>query len=395
MTTAGIIAEFNPLHRGHAFLIEKLKQSGAESVAVVMSGDFVQRGDAAVLSRWARAKQALACGADLVVELPLPWAMSGAEHFALGGVAVLEALGAEAVGFGSECGDLEQLRRAQQALASPLLRSAIREALKEGCTFAAARQRAVGGLFGEETAALLRAPNNILGVEYLKAVEELKADLSAYTIPRSGAEHASEHAKSGNASSAAIRKLLKCGKDVSSLLPPGAYNVLKDEIACGRAPADLDRLGRGILAVLRKMNREEFSRLPDVSEGLENRIYAAVRTAGSLSDLYFSAKSKRYTLARIRRIVLSAFLGMDAECAAGTPPYLRVLGVGPQGPGILKKAKQKALLPIVGRYADTASLGARARRTFDLESRAADLYALCMPKPAPCGLERSGKIVVA
>ena len=136
MVTAGIIAEYNPLHRGHAFLIEELKRRGADGI---LSGNFVQRGDAAVLSKWARTKQALACGADLVLELPLPWAVSGAEHFALGGIAVLAALGADSVGFGSECGDLKQLQKAREALASPLLHSAMEEALQGGRTFAAAR----------------------------------------------------------------------------------------------------------------------------------------------------------------------------------------------------------------------------------------------------------------
>ena len=395
MVTAGIIAEYNPLHRGHAFLIEELKRRGADGIAVVLSGNFVQRGDAAVLSKWARTKQALACGADLVLELPLPWAVSGAEHFALGGIAVLAALGADSVGFGSECGDLKQLQKAREALASPLLHSAMEEALQSGRTFAAARQKAVGSLFGEQTAALLREPNNVLGIEYLKAIETLKANLSPFTVRRIATEHGSGLARGENASSAAIRKLLERGKDVSPFLSPDAYRILKDEMACGRAPADLNRLERGILASLRKMSRKDFSLLPDISEGLENRIYASARTAGSLSELYFSAKSKRYTLARIRRIVLSAFLGMDASYGAGTPPYLRVLGIGPRGPEILKKAKKKALLPIVGRHADVVPLGTGARRIFALESRATDLYALCMPKPASCGLEQTSKIVVS
>lgn len=394
MTFAGVIAEYNPLHNGHALLIRDMRRLGADAVAVVMSGNFVQRGEPAILSKWARARQALACGADLVAELPLPWAVAGAERFALGGVSLLTALGADVIGFGSECGDLAKLQQAQAALASGELHNAMRALLSKGTTFAAARQQAVESLFGRETAALLREPNNVLGIEYLKAIERLKSGIKPVTVRR---ENACIHTgESGELplTSSAVRAMMRAGTDVAEFLPEAAYRILAAEAAAGRAPADLSHLGRGPLAILRGMDRNAFACLPDISEGLENRLFAAVQKAGSIPELLRLVKTKRYPMARIRRIILSALLGIRASDAAGTPPYLRVLGIGANGPGILRRAEERKLLPIVSRSAEPDRLGGRAAELFRLENRAADFYALCMPSPGPCGLDRSTKLVL-
>ena len=184
------------------------------------------------------------------------------------------------------------------------------------------------------------------------------------------------------------------GEDFSKYVPEPSYQVAREETAAGRAPANFAFLDRGVLANLRRMDREKFSRLPDISEGLENRIFTAVQKAGSLPELFQSAKTKRYPMARIRRIVLSAFLGIEASDSYGTPPYLRILGIGQNGAEILQRAKQKSLLPIVSRYSKTASLDGRAAKIMELENCAADLYALCMPHAGPCGRDRCTKLVV-
>ncbi|QAT49799.1 HIGH nucleotidyl transferase [Caproiciproducens sp. NJN-50] len=393
MLSAGIICEYNPFHLGHSYLIRRLREYGATHIVAVMSGNFVQRGDAAILSKPARALQALLCGADLVVELPLPWAVSGAERFALGGVSLLDAIGVDLIGFGSECGSVERLKEASLALSSPSLREAMRQSLAKGSTFAAARQRAVEQLYGMKTAELLRDPNNILGIEYLKAVGRIGSGIAPVTVQRYGSAHGGESGSGPYASSGQIRNMLQNGRDCSALMPPAAFSVLQEEIRLERAPASLFRAERAILAQLRRMTRHDFALLPDISEGLENRILNAVRQAAGLEDLYFLAKTKRYPLARIRRIVLSAFLGLKAGSASGFPPYIRVLGIGERGPEILQKAKAAAKLPIVSRPADLNALGDRAREIADLENRAADLYALCLPKVAPCGLDRTEKII--
>ena len=392
MLTVGIISEYNPFHRGHAYLIDRLRAEGATHVAVVMSGNFVQRGEAAALRKRARAKQALLCGADLVAELPLPWSVAGAERFALGGIALLDALGADAVGFGSECGSIDRLKCASAALSSPLLREAMRAELQRGATFAAARQSAVERLFGAETAGLLRDPNNILGIEYLRAIERLGSHLAPVTVRRIGSAH--DAAGDGVFCSAKqLRSLLKSGGDCSGLLNDTAYDVLPEDLAAGSATAELLLAERAVLAKLRCMAEAEFAALPDLSEGLENRVLGAVRRATGLDELYALIKTKRYPLARIRRIVLSAFLGLKASDASGTPPYLRILGLGERGPEILRNAQKAGKLPVVSRASELSVLNGRAGEIAALESRAADLYALCLPNPAPCGLDQTEKLI--
>ena len=395
MVVAGIVAEYNPFHFGHLRLINSLKSAGATHIAVVMSGNFVQRGEPALLSKWARAKQAVLCGADLVVELPLPWSVAGAEKFAFGGISVLNSLGADAVGFGSECGDISKLQFASEALFSSSLHEKIRKELNAGTTFAAARQSAVEGLFGKDTADLLRHPNNILGIEYLKAIKKLGSNIKPITIKRTGAAHDAVGPNFGTPSSLMIRQMAKNNSGYEKYMPESAYTILRHEIETGHAPASLSFIERGILAKLRMMQKSDFLNLPDISEGLENRVYASVRRASTLDELYSLVKTKRYTHARIRRIILSAFLGINSSISAGAPPYIRVLGIGKNGAGILRKTKNGSALPVVTRYSDIRKLGKRAADTLELESRATDIFALCLPKAAHCGLDMTAKIITA
>ena len=189
MFLAGIISEYNPFHYGHAALIKKTRQNGATHIVAVMSGNFVQRGEPAVLSKWARTRQALENGVDLVVELPLPWALSGAEKFALGGVSLLDAMGTDIISFGSETGDIKSLKKAADILQSRSFSEAIKKELKNGNTFAKARQNAVLSLFDSKTAELLSSPNNILGIEYIKSIDKLKSKIEPFTTKRVGAAH--------------------------------------------------------------------------------------------------------------------------------------------------------------------------------------------------------------
>lgn len=393
MVLAGIISEFNPFHSGHAFLVGQARRNGATHVAAVMSGNFVQRGDAAVLSKWARTRQALLCGVDLVVELPLPWATAGAEKFAWGGVSLLNALDADVIAFGSECGSVPRLEQAAEALSSPRLGTAMRGALESGAAFASARQEALRSLFGDETADLFRDPNNILAIEYLKAMRKSGSKLSPFTVKREGAPHDSGAENGRFASSARIRALLENGGDCSSFLPGGAGEILRAETEAGRAPASLLRAERAVLAKLRGMDAESFAALPDVSEGLENRLRKAVRKAGTLEELYGLVKTKRYSHARIRRIVLSAFLGTEASRSEGVPPYLRILGFNGRGKEILRAVKGTAAPPVVTQSSDLQYLDNRARNMLQLESRSTDLFALCMPEAGPCGLDRTTGII--
>ncbi len=393
MLSAGIISEYNPFHLGHAALISRTRLAGATHIAAVMSGNFVQRGEPAILSKWARTRQALENGIDLVVELPLPWALAGAEKFAFGGAALLGALGVDWLSFGSECGNIDDLKKAAQALLSPALRESMQSELKAGTTFAKARQKAICSLFDERTAQLLAEPNNILGIEYLKALTKLNSKITPFTIGRVGAAHDAKNPEYGIASASHIRSVIQAGGNYAALMPETSADILKSEIAARNAPAGFTPVERAILAKLRTMSREEFSALPDISEGLENRVYAAARKAGTLEEVYELTKSKRYTHARIRRIVLSAFLGLNSAMSEGSPPYLRIIGLNQRGVEMLRFAKSHANIPIITNSSDILSLDKTAKDMLELEGRATDLYALCMPGIAPCGLDRTTGII--
>lgn len=385
-----IISEYNPFHLGHAYHIAQTRRQGASHIVALLSGDFVQRGEPALFSKWARAEMALSCGVDLVLELPLPWSMATAERFAYGGVYLANALGcAHTLSFGSECGDLALLQQAAQAVEKPAVMAQARRLLASGLPFAKARQQAVAAQFGPELAEVLRSPNNTLAVEYLKALRRLQSPIQPVTICRAGAAHDSDLPAGGTASASFLRQHLLAGeRDVLALMPPAAARCAENALNAGLAPVQMEPLELAILAKLRTMKQEDFQRLPDISEGLEHRIYRAARTCASLKDLYENIKTKRYTLARIRRIIVSAFLGMDNLAGAGAPPYLRVLGFTKgEGETLLRRVTQTARLPVVVRASDVGSLREPAESLFRLEARAADLYGLASPQIQPCGTE--------
>ena len=381
MKISAVICELNPLHQGHQALFSHGKQR-FDGLVCILSGNYVQRGEPAILDKWARARLALESGADLVLELPLPWALSGAERFAAGGVALARALGCvDTLLFGSEEQDISQLWKLAEALLSP----EFSQTLGQGdptLPFARRRQLAAARLVGGDTAALLERPNCILGVEYLKAICTQKAALAAEAFPRQGAGHDVPEKGGPILSASQARELLGRGEDLSQRLPSLTLQVWREETELGRAPASLNRLETAILCKLRTMAPEGFASLPDVSEGLENRLFQASRQAGSLEEFFALAKSKRYSHARLRRLALAAFLGLTGDLPP-LPPYLRVLGFGPRGEEILRRAQP--ILPLALRAADFQKLGGEALSLFQLEAAADDLYALALPRPAPCG----------
>ena len=389
----GIIAEFNPFHRGHAALIQAARENGATHVAVVMSGDFVQRGAPALLSKWSRAEMALRCGADAVFELPLPWAMAGAERFALGGVFLLAQLGCRRICFGSECGDVRALQETAALLLSPAFSAQLKLELSRGTGFAAARETAVRALAGPQAAALLQTPNNTLGIEYLKAAQLLGVELEPFTITRFGAEHHDSAPRGGFASATALREWIQKGEGWESFVPPEAAEILKREIALGACPADPARMERALLFRLRSMTLAEFASLPDISEGLENRLFAASRKACTLDEWFSLVKTKRYSMARLRRILFSALLGLTARDAQGLPPYLRLLGLRDSGVLFPRQAKETGNIPVLSHSSDLLHLDKRGRIMVELEGKGSDLHALFLPRPAPCGLNLSHGMV--
>ena len=359
----GIVAEYNPFHNGHTRLIEQTRaRLGADCpVVCVMSGDFVQRGSPAVYSKFARAEAAARCGADLVLELPLPWALSSAEGFARGAVGLLGGLGVVThLSFGSECGELEPLQRVAEALLDPLLGEDLRAELQAGIPFAAARQRAAARRVGA-LAELLQAPNNILAVEYLKAIFDQRLDLHPLTILRTGAQL--DRPAEGNVRSASeLRTRIGAGENVSAFLPKAAAEISAREKTLGRGPVLPDALESALLSRLRMLPQTTYNALPGASEG----VLAA-------------AKSKRYALSRIRRMTMCAALGVTAGMDTGTPPYARVLAIGAQGRELLRAIDARTSVPVITKPAAGRSLPGEAGEIFALTADAHDLYVLGCP----------------
>lgn len=378
MRVAGIVAEFNPFHNGHALLISRAREALGTDTAVVcaMSGDFVQRGEAAVWSKFARAEAAARCGADLVFELPLPWALSSAEGFARGGVGLLASLGVvDCLCFGSERGETAPLERAAEALLSPAFSAALKSELECGAPFAAARQRALASVADEDTAALLETPNNILAVEYIRAIYELGLDLGFMTVRREGAAH--DAPGQGSIRSASeLRNRLAAGKDNRGLMPEAAAAVFERETERGRGPVLMENLEPMLLSRLRMLPDEAFSRLPDASEGLGNRLCAAVRDEPTLDGVLAAAKSKRYALSRIRRMTMCACLGITEGMAEGLPPYARLLAATERGRALLRQAQDKSRVPIITKPASARRLPRETLGIFELGSGARDLCVL-------------------
>lgn len=363
MKIVGIVAEYNPFHAGHRYHIEETRRRLGEECCVVaaMSGNFVQRGGAAITDKWTRARMALEGGADLILELPTVWAASSAEHFAFGAASVLKMAGAQVLSFGSESGDGERLKAAAAALDSEEFKVALRRHLDEGLPFAACRQRAAEKLLGVEGAACLSNPNDNLGVEYLKAADRLGFAPVVIAVPRVGAAHD--------------------GGDHPEY--PSASHV-RQEILSGAVPMDnpgsLRFNERAVLSRLRATSIEEFEMLPDCGEGLAVRLYEASRKAVTLDEVYDLAKTKRYAHARIRRAVLWATLGLKESDRPAAPPYLRVLGANERGRAALKAIPEDVTVITKPTHGKGVPL-------MELEARCTDFYALCRENILPCGAE--------
>ncbi len=393
MHIGGIIAEYNPFHNGHKAHINSVRTAGATHLVAVMSGSFAQRGEPAVLTKFDRARMALACGVDLVLENPLPFAMASAERFATGGVGVLHALGCvDTLSFGSECGDVIALMRLAELADTVAYTDALRTALADGIPYAAAKQAAATSGGDAELAALLAHPNNTLGLEYIRAAKKLGAPFTFHTLARVGAAHDTDDCIDNITSASHIRTLLHCDENEKAIayMPTAAAKILADAVKSGRAPTQQEKLEGALLARLRTMSAEDFRALPYISEGLDNRLFREVQTAQDYSHLLDALKTRRYPTARLRRILWAALLGVPSEETYPKPLYIRVLAMNDRGREILAAAKPT--LPIVTRAAQTPALSADAQAMLALETRATDLHALALPAPLPCGTDWTNRL---
>ncbi len=377
MSVLGIVCEYNPFHTGHLLHINETRRAfGPDcTIVCVMSGDFVQRGEPALYSKFARAEAACRCGADLVVELPLPWALSSAEGFAKGAVGLLAGLGAEYISFGSEVGETGPLEEIAKALLDQSLTEEIKELMtaQSNLSFASARQTVLEKHMGEKAAHVAK-PNNILGIEYIKAIYRLGLNIKPFTFARVGSGH---DAEGGNEikSASELRKLIRQDKDVSPFIPPQALMVFSREHEQGRE-LNAELFEAALLSRLRALGREEYNNLPDSGDGLGNRLWKAAQSEPTLDAVLAAAKSKRYALSRIRRMCMCAALGIDANMARSVPAYCRVLASNEKGFAVLREIEQKEDFTLITKPACANKLSATERIVFQLGSDAHDFYSL-------------------
>lgn len=353
----GIVSEYNPFHNGHLMHLQKSKELTHTDFSIaVMSGNFVQRGDTSIVDKWTKAEIALKSGVDLVIELPTLYAISSAENFADGAIKILNSLGiVDYVSFGSEIGEITPL----DDVASVLYKepkefsSLITKQLRSGLSYPKARELAIQMYFGssQKYTDVLENPNNILGIEYLKSLKRLKSPITPITLKRKYSDYNSNDIKSGIASATAIRTMLQKGKNIHYVVPYETYELLEEKKKYGQIIPSLSIFSKEIIYTLRKMTLSEIAALPDVSEGLENKIKAAANTSNNLEELILKIKSKRYTQSRIQRILLYALLNIsekDITMSKKQMPYIRVLGFNKNGKKIISAiANQNPKLQII------------------------------------------------
>lgn len=341
-----IIAEYNPFHNGHLYQLQKSKKELNPDYSIcIMSGNFCERGDTSIIDKWSKAEIALKCGFDLVIELPVIYSISSAENFAEGAIKILDAFNDDVtLSFGSECGNLDTLNSIVYVLSKEPkeYQAILSHELSKGLSYPKARENALLIYLNDvrKYANVLSSPNNILGIEYLKAIKKLKSKITPFTIKRIDAGYNSLKIKDRLASATAIRNLIKNNKDVKKLIPKSSFEILSYNINHGKIIKDISVFEREIIYTLRKMSLHEIANLQDVTEGLENSIKQASNSCNNLEDLINSIKSKRYTRSRIQRILLYSILNItkkDIEDSYKVKPYLRVLGVSKRGKALLSQ----------------------------------------------------------
>ncbi|NCB31034.1 MAG: nucleotidyltransferase [Clostridia bacterium] len=386
MRVVGIIAEYNPFHSGHAYHISQAKAlAGADYALIVMSGDFVQRGEPAMFAKMDRARWALTGGADLIVSLPAVYSLTSAAGFAKGAVGLLHAAGVvDTLCFGSESGDTGLLYAALAAEERTGQTAALREALRAGQSFPAARQAALRAVAPD----LQAGPNDILGLEYMRALKELGSSMEPLAVARKGAGHDQDGLFGPHASATALRGCI-CAGDWSSLacyLASETVDAMQRMVAEGKT-RHFYCLSQAILYALRRLSKEDMAALGEVREGLENPLYRACRAAATVDDLLSLVKTRRYPMARLKRACLCALLhitGADLT-AAREGAYLRVLGARRDALPLLRALCKNAAVPVITKYADAANLTPAQRHLFEQDRLAAEIACLASksPQPAP------------
>lgn len=383
MKITGIVCEYNPFHNGHLYHLSKTRENGATHIAAVMSGNYVQRGDTAVLDKFERARFAVKGGADLVIEIPSVYALSSAEFYARGAVHILNSLGCvDEISFGSEAGSVTELEKAAEIANECSTSPKLEEYLKSGMSYPNAINTMVYRQYGKKLSNrisdILASPNNVLAIEYLKALRHFNSPIKPFTVQRKSAAHDSMTVLDGISSASFIRKCMTEKSDFSGLVPAYVSQAYINACSNGKI-ADISNLERIIIYRLRTSVPEELRQIPDVGQGLEYRILAAA-VKNNLEEIFTSIKTKRYTMARLKRILLNMLIGVKKSDLEILPPYGRILAVTERGRDILSKAKETGKIPFATSLAKLAQTSSKAERFAQLEGTASDIYALAQKK---------------
>ncbi len=374
MKICGIVSEYNPFHNGHAYHVQKTRQLlGADTaILAVMSGNYVQRGDFAIVEKYQRAAMAVQNGVDLVIELPLSAALSSAQDFALGAVGTLDRLGCVThLSFGSECGDISRLRAAAQAD-----RSLLRAYLSEGLSYAAALQRAVSDK-DPDAGSLLSHPNNTLGIEYCAALDQIGSSIEPVTILRDGAAHDSEEAHL-RPSASFLRTLIAQGQTEAcqNFMPDSAFSILSHACQSGHAP--VCACDAALVSYLRRFSAAALIPYAGDTDGLHHRLYAAISENTSFDAICRAAQTRRYPLSRIRRTLLRTYLGLP-QALDPLPHYIRVLAIGVQGRALLRRIARESTLPLITKPISEKRLPKEFQSYLEQDRLADELYTLAKP----------------
>ncbi|QXM05880.1 nucleotidyltransferase [Crassaminicella indica] len=393
MKVLGFITEYNPFHNGHKYHLKKsIKKVGATHTVAVMSGNFLQRGVPALTNKWIRAEMAVKEGVDLVIELPVVYACNSAELFAYGGISLLNSLGIiDTISFGSEIGDIHKLKKISKILSDEpaLYKNYLKEFLSKGISFPHAREKALGKYcLDQSLEEVLHSPNNILAIEYIKALIKCNSKINPSTITRIKAHYNETDINSNICSATAIRTFLtKKNYDVYQLkkvIPKNSFEVFVKSIKNGFAPIDYNHFEKMILYKLRTVSKLELRKVFDVNEGLENRIKATSLNAINLQSLIQMLKTKRYTYTRLQRIFIHTLLGITNQHIqnynkVGGSQYARILAFSSKGTEILKRLKKTSQIPILTNINKQILKHPIAKEMLSFDILASDIYSLAYP----------------
>ena len=384
MSVIGIVCEFNPFHNGHKYLIDSVKKQG-DVVVCVMSGNYVQRCEPSIFPKETRVKSALLNGADIVLELPFLYATASAEFFAYNAVKILDSFGCDKIAFGTENSTIESLNEIVDILMDEKFDVEMKKHLKLGESYPTARQSALK-VFGENTDITL--PNNILAVEYIKALRKLNSDIKPICINRIGADYNDDFAIDDFASATHIRTLISSNQLFNDYIPENVINLYNECISTGNM-VSFEKYNISALTLLRLKLSEKSDTIANMAEGLENRVNEAINNSNSLCEIYDRAKTKRYTHSRIRRAVFCRQFDITDADLKIEVPYCRLLGFKKNSADVMGELVKKCSLPFITRYSEIEKLDEDAQRVFSFEEKTTDIYNLVLKKTDMCSKEKT------